>query len=440
MVFFKEDTQMISPCALLVALFLNSVYGQLNMKISPKGNSDSTIHITSGSSSNRPTINSEAQKRSENDYLAAIARGEATAQRVREEQRQRLIEEQNEQNRIANAATATSKIDYYRKRYDGGDLHKGMFSFDNRCQWGYMPDEFEGFSPERLSALKQAVQEFLGNRHIKLKNQHDNYIHNFNENQKYTEYDGEEAYARYALNDFTKEILREAQRLNSQEDFASAAKLYDIAEFILDTITTFTPGISTIRDLYEAVFGRDLITSKYLNANRRVLAAAMVLIPMKATHIGPWLGKFEKLIKRHESFHELRKLLDHRPLSELKETIAYIKKYKFYGENSDEMAVSIVNAFRGGARVKILEQDMKVYRYYRGDTPRGPWITDKLVDNPHERLALLHNDPVKVKEYIIPKGTEVLQGEASLQHTQYGVRWGGATQFLVDKKVLKDVP
>jgi len=77
-----------------------------------------------------------------------------------------------------------------------------------------------------------------------------------------------------------------------------------------------------------------------------------------------------------------------------------------------------------------------VYRYYGGASePRGKWVTKKLLTDPVNQLALPPGSTTeKVKQWVIPKDTEVLIGTVA---PNFG-KPGGAPQIYVpDPSVLK---
>ncbi|MCX6127702.1 MAG: hypothetical protein NTX25_01400, partial [Proteobacteria bacterium] len=78
---------------------------------------------------------------------------------------------------------------------------------------------------------------------------------------------------------------------------------------------------------------------------------------------------------------------------------------------------------------KVLTEDTKVYRYWvEGfNGPKGHWVTRNKVNDPLSELALPHSGPYKEQEWIIPKGTEILEGMAAPNFKQLG----GAGQIFV---------
>ncbi|SHF05395.1 hypothetical protein SAMN02745195_01745 [Thermoanaerobacter uzonensis DSM 18761] len=121
---------------------------------------------------------------------------------------------------------------------------------------------------------------------------------------------------------------------------------------------------------------------------------------------------------------------------ELREVARFLKES---GINDISDRRSIIEAFNPGAKVVKVEKDFKAYRYFGGKAkPRGHWLTDRLLKDPENELALPpKNKAEKVPEWIIPKGTKVLDGTVA-PHEKWG-RPGGARQiFLPNPEVLKE--
>ena len=230
--------------------------------------------------------------------------------------------------------------------------------------------------------------------------------------------------------------LRASRDYYLEDKFEDGRIAGQIADVLLDLATSLTPGISWVRDVYEAVSGKDLHTGEYLDNfshSAAVLGAVTVGYGGKALKA---VGVFEKLTKTAASnFGELRTLFYAKSLSEIKDTIGFFKKHKIYPP-TDMNAVSVTNAFMKGAKREVLNDDLKVYRYYLDgfSHPRGSWVTPVLLPNPKQALAL-PQQPTAVKEWIIPKGTEIMKGSAAENYGEVG----GAVQILVNKNSLRDL-
>jgi hypothetical protein len=117
--------------------------------------------------------------------------------------------------------------------------------------------------------------------------------------------------------------------------------------------------------------------------------------------------------------------------SELKQAAEFLKNNGL----STAQRREVIEAFNPGAQVVTLEQDLVVYRYYGGAAdPRGRWVTTQPLTDPVNQLALPPGSTAEnVTTWVIPKGTQVLQGEVA---PNFG-RTGGANQiYIPDKSVL----
>lgn len=95
--------------------------------------------------------------------------------------------------------------------------------------------------------------------------------------------------------------------------------------------------------------------------------------------------------------------------------------------------------FEKELKERLIKNDIPQDRYFGGESePRGKWLTDKLLKDPANELALPPvNTTEKVQEWIIPKGTKVLDGTVA-PHENWG-RPGGARQiFVPNPEVLKE--
>lgn len=206
-----------------------------------------------------------------------------------------------------------------------------------------------------------------------------------------------------------------------------------ISDALLDLATSYAPGISWARDVYEAVTGVDFFTDKYLDSTSRGLAIVGAITGGFAKAPFKAILHFEKLTSVGTDV--ARTLLYSKSISELKQTMGFIKKHNIFRRDTRVDMVQATNAFMKNAKVRVLEQDMKVYRYAdpRYSDPRGVWVTKQKLANPEIELALPRSGNYEAFEWTIPKGTEVLEGIVA---PNFG-KAGGASQILVDLTVLK---
>lgn len=90
------------------------------------------------------------------------------------------------------------------------------------------------------------------------------------------------------------EALRASRDYYVKDEFESGMIAANIAETALDLATTWTPGVSWGRDIYEAILGIDMLTGRTLSAFDRgvaVLGAATV-------GVGSKVGKTAKVLNR----------------------------------------------------------------------------------------------------------------------------------------------
>lgn len=99
--------------------------------------------------------------------------------------------------------------------------------------------------------------------------------------------------------------------------------------------------------------------------------------------------------------------------------------------------VGVYGAFTSDAKVTILKEDTIVYRYHGGGAVEaGHWYTTSKTQFPIRDLALPPGNTCKyVDEYIIPKGTKLLEGTVAPNFHQPG----GAHQFYITdtSKIIK---
>jgi len=108
----------------------------------------------------------------------------------------------------------------------------------------------------------------------------------------------------------------------------------------------------------------------------------------------------------------------------------FIHKNVPYAQQPDVKA-----AFGSNAKVTTLKHNTNVYRYHGGTSAsKSNWVTPNQTINPVNDLALPPTNPgTSMSNYIIPKGTTVIQGSAAPNFGQLG----GGAQFYVPNSMLK---
>lgn len=249
---------------------------------------------------------------------------------------------------------------------------------------------------------------------------------------------------RSSVLDFATGSMKISRDSYLADEFDEGNIAAEIADTLLDLATSMTPGVSWARDVYEAISGTDLHSGEELNSFARSMAVMGTVTfgfaskAQKAVNVIEKLATFKTAfhrIEQTEKFQAVRKLLYDKPLAELKGTIGFLKKHNLVRDNLDENAVSFTNAFMKNAKVKVLDRDTVVSRYYgKGSYPRGSWVTTSHITDPVEELALPQEGIYSVQKWLIPKGTEVLDGIVA----PMSGKKGGAQQFLVNKKLLQE--
>lgn len=234
---------------------------------------------------------------------------------------------------------------------------------------------------------------------------------------------------------------------HSKKHYVESAAYFKISEMILDVLTSFTPGVSAFRDLYETLTGKNLITGEKLDSFSRTMAFVGVLSgglsPVKYLSWNwrrVWMAKSISDVSKKTGneiivdHHLLTGILYNKSHEEIQTTIEYVRKHKIYG-GGDADAISVTNAFMKDANLRIAKEDTKTFRYYvEGKSrPKAPWVTtEKLVD-PQKELALPFPGPYNVKEWTIPKGSEFIDGHAAPNFNQPG----GGYQILINQEFLQ---
>lgn len=240
--------------------------------------------------------------------------------------------------------------------------------------------------------------------------------------------------AAIALND---EIYRGATNRYSAD--AGTALLHALVDFG----TNMTPGISWGRTIYEALAGVDAISGRALSEfeHHITIFAALTPFPSPKLAYGGW-----KMLVRAAS--QMRSWAAIRG-GEIADTIKLFRdNWRDFGNKIQYVKFevdirgfknvrSFINAFLPRSRISTLKVDKEVIRYYiPGKTnPKGPWVTDRPIKDPHSELALPYAGPYEEARYMLRAGTRVMRGEAAPKYGQPG----GGPQLLVNPKYLEEI-
>ncbi|MCB9229488.1 MAG: pre-toxin TG domain-containing protein [Deltaproteobacteria bacterium] len=94
--------------------------------------------------------------------------------------------------------------------------------------------------------------------------------------------------------DISREVAQDSLELARQDETEDALFGIGLAETVLDLATSLTPGVSWVRDVYESISGRHLITGEDLSTSERLMASAGAL----SAGLGSKVGKFAKIVDR----------------------------------------------------------------------------------------------------------------------------------------------
>ncbi len=213
----------------------------------------------------------------------------------------------------------------------------------------------------------------------------------------------------------------------------------------------FTPGINDATDLYELFTGKDFLTGNNLSAFERSLSGVGVIagsgqgyryanrvlnapakyLPEFEKSIEKATGKVSSSIGKEESKTAAqassRKIAKISNFSELKKAVGLMRRDDIVGAKRRE----VIEAFESGSKVTVLTDNTKIFRYWQEGVTneRGHWATTLETNNPVRDLALPETGVYKKSEWIIPKGTEVIEGLAA---PKFG-RPGGGPQIWISK-------
>jgi hypothetical protein len=218
----------------------------------------------------------------------------------------------------------------------------------------------------------------------------------------------------------------------------------------------FTPGVNDVADIYELLTGKDFLTGNSLSTFERSLSGVGVIAGSGQAYRyanrvlnapSKYVVEFERgiekvgsktvgFIGRQEAKTALQtsshKIVEISNFSELKKAVGFLKKERILGEERRE----VIKAFKSGTKIRVLDTDEKVFRYWQEGvtSERGHWTTTLNTNNPVRDLALPEAGVYKKSEWIIPKGTEVIDG---LIAPNFGKPGGGHQIWLPKPGVLK---
>jgi Pre-toxin TG len=232
--------------------------------------------------------------------------------------------------------------------------------------------------------------------------------------------------------------IEEADKLIAAGEHSEAESYRELAEGFLDLVVGLDPVTGVARSTYELILGKNFVTGVELSSFERSLAFIGVLsvgtanpaakgakavykISGRIAHAAKELPAIKAAVR--EGTLIVEKVASN--LSELKDAVRLLREHRVPLDGRRR----VVKAFTPGSVVYRTTEDTKVYRYYvPGDTkPRGRWVTDRLVADPAEMLALKKDGIYEVKEWILPAGHEVIEGLIS---PNFG-KLGGANQIYI---------
>lgn len=231
---------------------------------------------------------------------------------------------------------------------------------------------------------------------------------------------------------YSREALRIANDALIIHNQIKANIGYQFSKHFLDIATSVTPGVSWARDAYEFLTGKDLLNGEKLHGVERTIAGAGAVAIGFGKHFklaGEVLSQMTRNSYAAQAIITMVK--NRRSYREVVDIFHYFKELKVH----PRMGRSYLLGFLPGARLRVLEEDLKVYRYYSetGGNARGFWVSPRKVQNPQEELAIWSSPPYLVEEWTIPKGTKILEGYAA---PSKGFQ-GGAAQIFVNMELLQ---
>ncbi len=275
----------------------------------------------------------------------------------------------------------------------------------------------------------------------------------YNPTEESQEIDLNEYYLQPERQDVQRIALNPYQ--NSKSDL-----LKDLEKLLYETMLRlgigFTPGLNDVADIFELMSGKDFLTGEKLSLFERVLSGVGVIAGSGQAYRyanrainspAKYLPEFEKGIERVSGrvvgsleMKEVQstiqsgrgKINEISNFYELKQATKFLKDERILSADRR----NIIEAFRSETSVKVLANDTKVYRYWQeGVTAeRGHWVTTLNTSNPVKDLALPVEGVYKTIEWVVPKGTKVIDG---LTAPKFGKPGGGHQMWLSSPEVLK---
>ena len=273
----------------------------------------------------------------------------------------------------------------------------------------------------------------------------------------HTEESQEIDFNEYYLQPERQDVQRIAINLyqNSKSELLS-----DLEKLLYETMLRlgvgFTPGLNDVADIFELISGKDFLTGEKLSSFELALSGVGVIagsgqayryVNRAMNAPSKYLQEFEKGIQKVSGktvgFIEIekaktsvqsssQKIAEISNFSELKKAVGFLRKENIVGFKRRE----VIGAFDSGSKVKVLTDDKKVFRYWQEGvtSERGHWATTLETNSPARDLALPEVGIYKKSEWIIPKGTEVIEG---LVAPKFGRPEGGHQIWLPRPEVLK---
>ncbi len=243
--------------------------------------------------------------------------------------------------------------------------------------------------------------------------------------------------------------IEEADLMFSSGDSEDAEFWKDLGAELLEVAVGLNPTTGLVQSFYELTIGRNFITGATLSSFERTFAflGVVTLGGSKALiTVNRISGNLIRVASRVPTlFNEVKAIevaiqegivvVERAPsnFSSLKKTIALLKEYNI---KSDYRRV-ILESFTGETQVIRAASEEKIgYRYWKEgySYPRGHWLTEALVENPQAELALGTEGAFQVKKWVIPAGSDRIEG---LVAPKFGQPGGMRQMFIPNKEILQ---
>lgn len=243
--------------------------------------------------------------------------------------------------------------------------------------------------------------------------------------------------------------IEEADLTFSNGNYEDAEFWKDVGGELLEVALGLNPTTGLVQSFYELAIGRNFVTGATLSSFERTFAflGVVTLGGSKAlTTVNRLSGNLIRVASRVPIlFNEVKAIevavqegivvVERAPsnFSNLKRTIALLKEYNI---KSDYRRV-ILESFTGETQVIRAAAEEKIgYRYWKEgySHPRGHWLTEALVENPQAELALGTEGPFQVKRWVIPAGSDRIEG---LVAPKFGQPGGMRQMFIPNKEILQ---